>query len=294
MSNKICSGEAINRLVCIKSLYKKINCIIKKSIQELYDLINEINNTIDISSTQKHKYLKILKKLRRSICQYECNCEKDCEKNNHLLTQSQCLEFLLPNNEKLKVIIPGFICYNFLQMTDNKNNILFYKNNPNEIDYSEARKNLVKQDFGNNLIPVWFFKHDNLVTANYSFIIDKIREKITYDELLFKRVLLNKCFKDNNKKTIPAYCKYKFNYKCGESKLILKDPENPSIDILPQKQGVINGIYSFEDSLFNYFNKEIVINTINNTIKVLSQLNDFINQFIKQIEISINEFCLCN
>ena len=158
------------------------------------------------------------------------------------------------------------------------------------------RKSNIKND-----IICWLYENHEKIISDYTlnFALNKtnlvnqvnktIKNVITNDLCLFKKEII-----DEVKKTIQALGKYKFDFKCNESKLILKDPENPLENISPRKQGVIDCIYSFEDSLFNYKDKNIVINVIENTIAVLTQLSKFINLYTIELEEQLNKFCVCS
>jgi hypothetical protein len=112
---------------------------------------------------------------------------------------------------------------------------------------------------------------------------------LTFNDISYKKAYSVKKITRRHKQSVDDISKYIFNYKCDMSGLILDDPTNTLITIDPEIQGVVNCTYSFEDNLFKYTDKAIILNVMTNTIEVFNQLKKFIDMFCTELNGTICE-----
>lgn len=283
MSDIICLGKAIEEVCGNKITYNKLKVIINNYIAKMKLLLSEIETSNTVTHNQKKKYAKILRKMRNSIDCILCNCNDECKRD-------KIKEFYLKcTNEKVIFEFPRFVAFYYLQKSNKNHELLYYNVNPNIICYEKARKHMVCKDALTNkdpLYPVWYFKNNKTVTSDYSYIIEQLGGNLTYDDILDKKLLIDGCFEECDRKSVPDLSKYKFTYKCDESELTLPN-------VMPQEQGVIDCIYSFEESIWKYNDKETIIVTINNTLKVLEQLSDYLELYLSEFCDKVNKLISC-
>jgi len=293
MSDKICIGKAVSLLCKIKILYNRIHCLIQKAVTELNDLATRIaaDTSIGISKEFNKEYTQILKNLR---CNFEhlfndSKCEVECECDLCLTKKCSVLSFKV-DCRKILVNLPKFLAYFYLQRTSKCHEYLYYNVDPDVNEYNNAKKKTttLKEITIDNVYPVWYFKHNNSITTNYTYIAEKVggTPLLTYSGVLYKRLLLKDCYADDDKQSVIALGKYKFSYKQDDSGLIFPG-------ILPEEQGVTKGIYSFAGSLDHEESRIAALTTLTNTVLVLQQLIQYIELFINDLSTWIDQFCSC-
>jgi len=289
MSDIICLGRAIEEVGGNKMAYSKLKFIIDTYVAKMKLLLNNIENVNTVTHNQKKKYARILRKMRDALDCILCDCSGQCS-HNKICKREKVKEFYLKcTDEKVIFELPKFSTFYCLQKSNKNHQLLYYNLNPNNVNYDKAMKNMVcKEELINKdpLYPVWYFKKNKIVTTNYSFIIEELGGNLTYNDILDKKLLIDGCFEECDRKSVPDLGKYKFTYKCDDSELIF-----PSI--LPEEQGVIDCVYSFEDSIWEYSDKEIIISTINNTLAVLEQLSDYLELYLSDFCEKINKLVSC-
>jgi len=284
----ICSGKMLYTIHHIFECY----CLIQSIFSEYNRKINELLLILD-DPDLNNIYINLLKCLR---CEIEKVINDDCKKKKQLcIVNKEIIIVVECNTKNFGFKLAPFIPLNFLQRIDKNCKLLYFENDPNITPYNNNPKVIYEKLTNKTILyPVWYFVYDNKISSDYDYIISLIGESLTYNDILENRLLLKDEIKMDSRKTINALGKYKFIYCVDKCELILKDPFNPSEDISPYIQGVIDGLYSFEDDLSKYITEEELSIVINNTIKVINKLIECLNKFNGELCDFKKRICYCS
>lgn len=288
---KICLGKILLKINTIIEDYMCIRSIIDKAIIKITGIENRLNNLNSsnpnnpITDDLMNDYFIIVKKLK-------CKIDDILNKRN-----IPCDEEILGVdcncncNNIIDFKLYPFLSMYFLQETSCDHEYLFFVTDPSTISYDRNTKTIIEDICeGSILYPVWYYVFNNKISQNYTFMIDLIGS-ITYTELLDYRVLLKDGISMHNKKSMEAIGKYKFSYMKHDITIILPDPFNPSFNISPKQQGVIDGLYSFAESLDIYVTVAQGIVAVSNTLVVLNKLSSTLLDFARNIDDTKEKLC---
>ena len=285
-----CLGKILADLNCILHCYNCVKKTIGHTIEILNNLETEIENMLSetISNEIRDSYFCSIKDLRDQI-------------NNQTIKKTVCGQICIPQEEETLIFncggkdicfkLPPFLSMHFLQSTDINDEYLFFKESPESVPYEQNIKLTINQiPNGSILYPVWYYMLDNKISTNYTYLISILNNEITYSELLDYRLLLKDDIKMKCKKSVEACGKYKFHFM-KDCKICLPNPKNINETLSPKKQGVIDGLYSFAESIDCYTNKPEALVAIDNTKIVLKKLEDLLCILVNNMIDLKSKFC---
>ena len=287
-NTKICLGKVLLEVSNMINSYSCVKKTINNAILQLNEVLTELSvyqPTDPISEVINDEYFNIIKDMRHKI--------------NGILHKK-----IIPDEEETLIFkckcdtycfhVYPFLAMHFLQETNCSHQLLYFRYDPSTTLYSNNSKVTIDAiPDGSTLYPVWYYLYNNQISQNYTYMIGLIGS-ITYSELLDYRVLLKDDICMQNRKSVEANGKYKFTYMKDTCVITLPDPNDPLNNISEKQQGVIDGFFSFTDSLDSYTTIEEGTIATNNTLVVLNKLYDLLCMFIKEFKkIKADLCCTC-
>lgn len=287
-----CVGNMLKDIHTMIKCYNDLESIFYYFNECLADVLDELcNYNIDdpIPDDIKDKYYNIIKDLRNKVNKASSKRLDGC---NHCISDKNLLLSFCFKCDEVDFRIPAFLSMQYLQQTDDEQNLLFFSKDPNIVPYNENPKVIFDNIPGSvDIYPVWYFMYQNKIITNYSYINDMTENNLTYDDLLKYRLLLSDKVKTNDKMGVEASGKYKFKYCAKEYEVKLPDPSHPSTKIDPKEQGVVNGLFSFADTIDNYLTVSEGKIAIKNSEEVIARLGNAVGNMSTDLCNLIHTLC---
>ncbi len=283
--NNICLGKFVKNLSNVILYYTTIDKILKSHGSKLQELIKKIKKSGEFSRNKldqsfRNSYMAIIYNLRKDYLKF---IESGLIKIDDGWIDGT--EHRIKINKVVVNIIPFLPIYYLTEANQNKET-LYFKKSPKSTSY-RSNKIILFKDVkpGRTLYPVWLYKVKNQLDSNYSTMLKQIKDNHNgyelYTNLLDYRATLNKSMVVGNRNTVDALGKYKFLY--NTSKSYLYDPKNSKILISPRKQGVIDGYYSFAESIDTYKSAKEGIRAIQNTLIIIEKMRHSLGLYVGEL-----------
>jgi hypothetical protein len=278
----ICLGKALLEFNNIINSYICIKLIVDKNITKLNSITNDLLlllPTDPIPDEISDKYFNIVNDMRHRI---ENILNKKLIPNEDKTIMYHCGKCDNTSNS-IEFSVSMFAAMHFLQETNCNNKYLYFLNDPSTQTYELNQKVTIEHIPDNSMLyPVWYYIYNNTLSQNYTYMMN-LTGSTTFNELSDYRTLLKDKICMRLRKSTEAFGKYKFTYdKDGFGPIILPDPNNPSEFLSPKDQGIIDGVYSFAESIDTYTTVEPGLIAVTNTLIVLNKLSEILGQFIEE------------